>query len=133
MDTLQDKAPAQPGLTDWREQFDALRHLVVSVMVLLLVVSGTLNLFLWKQWMGPRRELDKLRPQSAQIAQMAAEIQKVEIPIMQDFLKKFTEFGRTHPDFRPILDKYGLKPAGPAPAASTAATPSPAAQPKAKK
>ena len=84
MDTLEDKAPAQAGLTDWREQFNALRHLVVSVMVLLLVVSGTLNLYLWKQWMGPRRELDRLRPQAGQIAQMVAGIQKVEIPAMQD-------------------------------------------------
>jgi hypothetical protein len=130
MDTLEDRAPAQPGLTDWREQFTALRHLVVSVMVLLMVVSGTFNLYLWKRWRDASRELDGLRPQAAQIAQTVANIQKVEVPAMQDFVRKITEYGRTHPDFAPILAKYNIKPAAPTGATPATAMPLPAAPPK---
>ena len=133
MDTLQDKAPAQPGLTDWREQFSALRHLVVSVMVLLLVVSGTFNLYLWKRWRDAGRELDALRPQAAQFANVIAGLQRTEIPAMQAFLNKMTEYGRTHPDFTPILAKYNLKPAGSTAAVPATATSPPAAPPKPKK
>ena len=130
MDNLEAKTPAQPGVTDWRDQFTALRHLVVSVMVLLLVLSGTFNLYLWKRWRDVSRELDGIRPQAAQLAQTVANIQKAEIPAMQDFVKKITEFGRTHPDFAPILAKYNLKPAGLTGAAPTTATSLPAAPPK---
>jgi hypothetical protein len=130
MDNLEPKAPAQPASTDWRDQFNALRHLIVSVMILLLIVSGTFNLYLWKQWRDVSRDLQGIRPQAAQLAQAVAGIQKTEVPAMQDFVKKMTEFGRTHPDFAPILAKYNIKPAGAAGAAPATATPLPAAPPK---
>lgn len=130
MDTLEDRAPAQPGLTDWRDQFNALRHLIVSVMVLLLVVSGTFNLYLWKRWRDVSRELDGIRPQAAQLAQMVAGLQKTEVPAMQDFVRKITEYGRMHPDFAPVMAKYNIKPAGTTGAAPTTATSLPAAPPK---
>jgi hypothetical protein len=134
MDTLDNKVPAQPVSADWRDQFNSLRHLIVSLMVLLMVVSGTFNLYLWKRWRDVSRELDGVRPQAAQIAQAVANLQKVEVPAMQEFVRKMTEFGKTHPDFAPILAKYSIRPAAatapPAAAAPTAAAPVSAAPQK---
>ena len=50
---------------------------------------------------------------------MMAEYQKSG-PLMDEFTKKITEYGRTHPDFAPILAKYGLNTTSPtsAPTAS---------------
>jgi len=118
METLESKAPAQPGLSEMQEQFRAMRHLIVSVMILLGVVSGTFNLYLWKRWRDVGRELEAIRPQAPHIAAEVARLQKTEIPAMQDFLKKITDFGRTHPDFAPILAKYNIKAT-----ATTSATP----------
>jgi hypothetical protein len=134
MDTLENKAPAQPAPADWREQFNALRHLVVSVMVLLAVVSGTFNLYMWKRWRDVNRELENVRPQADQIAKAVTNLQKVEVPAMQEFVRKMTEYGRTHPDFAPTLAKYNIRPsatpAAPATGAPTSVAPAAAAPQK---
>jgi hypothetical protein len=128
MDNLDNKAPLQPIANDLQAQFDALRHLVVSLMILVLVISGTLNIYLLRQWRSASKDLAGIRPQATQ---MIAEYQQKSAPLMTDFVKKITEYGRTHPDFAPILAKYGLKPAG-----ATGTTPAgpasqqPAAPPK---
>jgi hypothetical protein len=108
MDTLENKTSPQPNANDLQAQYDALRHLVVSMLILVVVISGTLNIYLLRQWRSTSKDLAGIRPQASQ---MIAEYQKVSGPLMNDFLKKITEYGRTHPDFAPILAKYGLKPA----------------------
>ena len=123
MDNLDHQTPVQPNLSDLQAQYDALRHLVVSILILLVVISGTLNIYLLRQWRSTSKDLAGVRPQAAQ---MITEFQKVSGPLMQDFVKKITEYGRTHPDFAPVLAKYGLKPASltnPAPAIPAATSP----------
>ncbi len=110
MDTLESKTSPQTNTNDLQAQVDALRHLVVSMLILVIVMSGTLNIYLLRQWRSTNKDLAAIRPQAAQ---MIAEYQKVSGPLMTDFLKKITEYGRTHPDFAPILAKYGLKAATP--------------------
>jgi hypothetical protein len=106
MDNLDNKTPVQPDLSDLQAQYDALRHLIVSLMILVVVISGTLNIYLLRQWRSTSKDLTAIRPQATQ---MIAEFQKVSGPLMQNFVKKITDYGRTHPDFAPILVKYGLK------------------------
>jgi len=119
MDSFDNKTPLQTGANDLQDQFDALRHLVVSILILLVVMSGTFNIYLLRQWRTTSKDLAGIRPQAAQ---MIADYQRVSRPMMDDFVKKITEYGRTHPDFTPVLLKYNLiKPAaapGVAPAAS---------------
>ena len=126
MDNLDNKTPLQPNANDLQAQYDALRHLVVSVLILVIVISGTLNIYLLRQWRTTSKDLAGIRPQAAQ---MVAEYQKVSGP-WSDFVKKMTEYGRTHPDFAPILAKYNLKPAGAtgAPPAAPASPPAAAAK-----
>jgi hypothetical protein len=110
MDNLDNKTPVQPDLSDLQAQYDALRHLIVSLMILVVVISGTLNIYLLRQWRSTSKDLTAIRPQATQ---MIAEFQKVSGPLMQDFVKKITDYGRAHPDFVPVLAKYGLKPSTP--------------------
>ena len=127
MDNLDNKTPIQPNANDLQAQFDALRHLVVSILILVIVISGTFNIYLLRQWRSVSKELAGIRPQAAQ---MIAEYQKVSGPLMNDFVKKITEYGRTHPDFAPVLAKYNLKPAGPTGAPPATPASPPAAAPK---
>ena len=120
MDNLDNKTPLPSGTNDLQAQFDALRHLVVSILILLVVMSGTFNIYLLRQWRTTSKDLAGIRPQAAQLI---TEYQKVSSPMMTDFIKKITEYGRTHPDFAPVMAKYGLKstvPTGAAPATATA-------------
>ena len=110
MDTLDNKTSVQPNLSEMQAQFDALRHLVVSLLILVVVISGTLNIYLLRQWRSTSKDLAAIRPQAAQ---MIAEYQQKSGPLMQDFVKKVSDYGRTHSDFAPVLAKYGIKPAAP--------------------
>jgi hypothetical protein len=128
MDNLDNQTPSQHNANDLQAQCDALRHLIVSILILVIVISGTLNIYLLRQWRTASKDLAVIRPQATQ---MIAEYQRVSAPLMTDFVKKITEYGRTHPDFAPILAKYGLKPASLTGAAPATTTPQqPATTPK---
>ena len=118
---LGDKNPVQPGVPELQDQIGALRHLVVSILILLVVISGTFTIYLLRQWRTVSKELTGFRPQATALV---GDYQRVSAPVMTDFVRKVTEYGRTHPDYMPILAKYGLKPG-----ASTGAAPAPASAP----
>jgi hypothetical protein len=120
MDNLDTKSPTQLATDDLQAQCDALRHLVVSMLVLVVVISGTLNIYFLRQYKTLSKELAAIRPQ---FNQMNAVYQKDEAPWMQDIVRKLTEYGRAHPAFAPILTKYNLKPGGPTGAMPTTPTP----------
>lgn len=122
MDTFE-KNPATPqpegSSPVTAADLQSLRQLVVSVLMLVLVVSGTLNIYLWRQYRSVRAELAPIQPQASQIL---AEANRVNA-FAAEAAKKFLDFGRTHPDFMPILNKYGIRAAGPTGAPPTTLTP----------
>jgi hypothetical protein len=105
MDNLDTQSPSQSSANDMQAQYDALCHLVLSMLILVLVISGTLNLYLLRQWKIASKDLAGIRPQAVL---MMTDYQKTG-PIMDDFIKKITDYGRGHQDFVPILAKYGIK------------------------
>jgi hypothetical protein len=131
MDNLDMQESSRADLTQLEARCNALRQLVTSLLVLMIVVSGTLSLFLLRQVRYSSRDLEALRPQAMQLI---TEYQKTSGPAMDEFVKKITEYGQAHPDFKPIMTAYGLDKteAGPKPPAPTPG-PAPAADPKTKK
>jgi hypothetical protein len=100
-------------------EVDSLRQLMVSVLILLIVISGTLNIFLLRQWRSTQTEVKGLRA-------MVDEYNRVNGPAISSFAARLNEFERTHPNLSPILDKYGLRPS------PTSAPPASAARPPTK-
>jgi hypothetical protein len=127
MDELENKVSPQPEVAELREQCDALRHLIVSALVLMLVVSGTLTIYLMRERKYTIAELEAFRPQATSLI---GEYEKNQGPMMDNFIKQITEYGRTHPDFAPIMTKYGLKPTVPGSSTPGTSAPPPAAAPK---
>lgn len=105
MDAFESPSPAPSELAEVRAQCDSLRQLVYSLLVLLLVVSGTLNLFFWRQFRVTKGAILAERPQ---VAALVSEYDKNENPIVNDFLHKLADFAKRNPDFAPILSKYGV-------------------------
>jgi hypothetical protein len=122
MDTLDSKTPEQPASSDVQQQFESLRHLVVSLLVLTIVVSGTLNIFFLRQWRDAKREREAITPQ---FTKMAETYDKTEHPMIQTVVNRLAEYAKTHPDYAPIAQQYKLNqaatPAASAPAAAPAA------------
>jgi|ERR1051325_887796 hypothetical protein len=107
MDEIENK-PVSPGLDtpDLREQIESLRHLVGSILILLVIVSGTLTIFLLREMKNISSQLDAYRPGATN---MIALYQKQQGPAMDDFINKLRQYGQTHKDFDFILTKWNLK------------------------
>lgn len=108
MDNLENELPQttpQPEFKDSQGQYESLASLLVSVLVLLVVLAGVFDLFLFRQVKNARADLANVR---AGLAQLQGRVVAVN-----EFAHKLQDYGRTHPDFMPILTKYGLKPAAP--------------------
>ena len=89
-----------------RLQCASLQRQVTTLLLGVFVLSGTVTVFLWRQARYARADLEVMKPPAAHIMQVF----KQEKPIMEDFLAKMAEFGKTHPDFTPILTKYKIQP-----------------------
>lgn len=72
-----------------------------SVLILTCVVSLTLTGYLFLQYRALRRERAVLQP-------VVTRFQTETQPLLQDLNNKLVEFGKTNPDIRPLLDKYGV-------------------------
>ena len=121
MNDPETKFAAAPETEDLKQQCVCLQRQMTTLLLALVIVSGTLSVFLWRQVRYARRDLEAIKPQAAQIIQEFNQAR----PGMDAFLAKVTEYGRTHPDFMPILTKYRI-PATAAPPATVTA-PKPAA------
>jgi hypothetical protein len=87
-------------------QIDSLRSIVTSLLILLFIVSGTLNIYLWRQFQTTSKDLDGFRPYAMNVLNG---YQKGDGPAVEGFVRSLVEFSQKNPDFSPILIKYGLK------------------------
>jgi hypothetical protein len=88
------------------EQISALQRQVFTLLLVLVVVSGTLVAFLYYQSRQLGKNIDGYR----QVTQTYNQ----NFPIVQSFVKSIAVYGSTHPDFQPVLKKYGISNTAPA-------------------
>jgi hypothetical protein len=115
-DSPESKMPFEEGTADHRAAHESLAQFVFSVLVLVIVVSGTLNILLLRLWKNSREDVRNFRPQFQAIVDTYSRTEKATVDRAQ---KALCDFGATNPDYVPILTKYGFKPS------ASIATPSP--------
>ena len=69
--------------------------------MLAIVISGTFTLFLLRQSKYARVEANTLRS-------AVNEYNNTNFPVIRDFRDRLAEYSKSHPDFRPVAQKYGL-------------------------
>ena len=110
-----DESPINnPEVSELKAQCQWLRKQVQITLILLIMVSGVLTLFLQRQNKYANLDLGGVRP-------MIEEYNKTQGPMMDDFIKRLVDYGRTHPDFTAIYKKYGLDQLTAAPGAAAPA------------
>ena len=118
--------------TDFKQEVQALRVFVIKLQSALIALTWLFGVFVFIQFWRARGELAVVRPQAAQIIELG---KRKEQPINQ-FVVQLADYGRTHPDFAPIINKYGIAAlttnatAAPTGAAPKPAAPAPAPAPK---
>jgi hypothetical protein len=85
-------------------QICALQRQVFILLLALVVVSGTLTVFLYRQASLTRHDIAGIKPQATQVIGLF----KQNSPGIQSFVNQLAAYGQTHPDFRPVLQKYGI-------------------------
>src|SRR5947207_5353504 len=102
MDEIQTNTSQYPVPAEFQVQFDALRHFVLSVLILVVVISGTLNIYLLYQFKSTGRELEAVRPM---VQNLRNGYNRGDGPVIERFVRESIEYGKTHPEFIPYLDK----------------------------
>ena len=120
-DLPENKLPFDDEGESHRNAHESLANFVFTVLVLVIVISGTFNIRLIRLCKNSREDTRNLR---AQYQALKAQYQAGEGPMIERATKALSDFGATNPDYVPLLTKYGLKPS------ATAATPPPAAPKK---
>jgi hypothetical protein len=97
---------AQPSaeLTELKEQCAQLRAQTHNLRIAQLIVALAVAGFFWVEVRRNGQALNTMRPQAIQVD----EVSKKQTPAINDFVNRLSEFGRTHPDFVPVLTKYGI-------------------------
>lgn len=93
-------------ITDTNSEISALKRQVFTLLLALIVVSGTLTVYLYRQASITGKDIDAIRPQAQQIIGAFNQNQS----LMVNFVNQLVAYGQTHPDFRPVLLKYGVTP-----------------------
>jgi hypothetical protein len=92
--------------TDLNEQVTALQRQVFALLLALIVVSGTLTVYLYRQASVTGKDTQALHQQSDPMVAMFKQNQTAII----GFVNQLVIYGEAHPDFRPILLKFGITP-----------------------
>lgn len=120
MNALDTKSPQTAEADDLKLHCAALQRQVNWLLLALLILSVTVCVFLWRQARYTQADLETIRQPASQIIQAF----KTEKPKMDAFVTALGDYGKTHPDFAPILNKYQIlpNPAAAKPATLPAAT-----------
>jgi hypothetical protein len=89
------------------EQICALQRQTFMLLLALIVVSGTLTVFLYRQASLARTDITNLKPQATQVINAFNQ----NHANIQSFVRQLAAYGQTHPDFQQqVLKKYGITP-----------------------
>jgi hypothetical protein len=104
-----------------KNQVAALERQVFSLLLALIVVSGTVTIYLYRQASLMRKDIEALTPQADQIIKTVNENRAA----MSSFLGELGAYGQIHPDFeKQIMIRNGFPPPGtPGTPAGPATTP----------
>jgi len=125
MEELEPKtvSEAKSSQGDLAGQIESLRQMLTSVLVLVIVISGTLNIYLWRQVRYTRADLAAFRGQASALV---GEFEQKSAPMMKEFFARLVEFDRSpraDEAFHAIMKKYGLSNFTNAPSAPPAQAP----------
>ena len=93
-----------PVPDDLAGQVASLRRQITHLLLVLVVISGTLTTYLFYQARTFGNDLTVLEPQAREVIQNYNK----NLPNIQKFVQELVTYGQTHPDFQPILKKYGI-------------------------
>jgi hypothetical protein len=91
-------------LAELKEQVVQLERRTNLVQAALIVAALSVAFFVGVQVRRAGMDTEGIRTQLLQVQ----ELNKKQDPVIQGLAQKLLEYGRAHPDFSPVVKKYGL-------------------------
>jgi hypothetical protein len=91
--------PSEPALAELQDEVQALKRLVSMIVFLLILVTFSVDVYMMRQVTTVNREL-------AGAQNVIDDFNKRVAPAAGEFWTKLNEYGKSHPDFAPVLAKY---------------------------
>lgn len=82
-----------------QRDIETLRFYFTAFVLLMVLISGSINLFL-------RRQVRLVRAQASELNYVVSDYNKNRAPLMDDFVNRLREFSKTHADYAPIFARY---------------------------
>jgi hypothetical protein len=98
--TTQPAANPTPSESSLQSELRSLRSQFTSLLIILLVFSGSLDVFILRQLMLIGR-------QSKELNAIVADYEQGRRPIMENFTERLRDYAKSHREFVPILTKHG--------------------------
>jgi hypothetical protein len=111
----QDDAPALEPADATSSNYESLAQFVISILILVIVISGTLNILLARLWKNSKSDVDAIRPQ---YNAFRADFESKQEPHIDRITKGLQAYGATNPDYVPILTNFGFRPMAAPPGAA---------------
>jgi len=97
-------AATDPAVSELTSQVASLQRQVLSLLLVLIVVSGTVSVYLYRQASVLRKDIDSVKPQAAQVIEV---FNKNKV-LMQTFINQVNGFAQKNPEVQQILLKNGF-------------------------
>src|SRR3954463_482285 len=97
------EAPDAPS-----SNYESLAQFIISILILVIVISGTLNILLARLWKNSSTDVDAVK---TQYNAFKAYYERNEEPHIDRITKGLQVYGATNPDYVPILTNFGFGPA----------------------
>lgn len=115
-----------PKQVDYSSDLAAIRSQLFTLLIALIVVSGTLTVYLYRQASIARKDFDAIKPQADQVVNALGQNQAAVV----SFVNEVVAYGQTHPEFVPVLARHGIAPVPGHPAGAAPVAPVTPAAPK---
>ncbi len=91
---------------DSSSEVASLKNQVFTLLIALIMVSGTLTVFLYRQVSLAGKDIAA----GQQLSTMLTKNETQNEQVVGTFVSRLVEYGQKHPDFVPVLRKYGIAP-----------------------
>jgi hypothetical protein len=89
-----------------QEQVGSLQTILVAALMALLLLSVGVNIYLFRQ-------VDMVSKELGIATRLVRDFETNKKPLINTFVSNLVVYARTHQDFNPILQKFGLPPSAP--------------------
>ena len=90
-----------------KSNYESLAQFIISILILVIVISGTLNILLMRLWKNSSTDVEAIKPQYHAFKEL---YERNDAAHIDRITRGLQAYGATNPDYVPILTNFGFRP-----------------------